>query len=56
MQVDFTEGRFSMKIDPTGGLLHSFIELNNLALSRFSPEERARIVGTRLASEALGAA
>jgi 5-methyltetrahydropteroyltriglutamate--homocysteine methyltransferase len=43
VQVDFTEGRFSMKIDPTGGLLHSFIELNNLALSRFSPEERARI-------------
>lgn len=43
VQVDFTEGRLSMKIDPTGGLLHSFIELNNLALSRFSPEERARI-------------
>jgi 5-methyltetrahydropteroyltriglutamate--homocysteine methyltransferase len=43
VQVDFTEGRFSMKIDPTGGLLHSFIELNNLALSRFSPAERARI-------------
>jgi 5-methyltetrahydropteroyltriglutamate--homocysteine methyltransferase len=43
VQVDFTEGRFSMKIDPSGGLLHSFIELNNLALSRFSAEERARI-------------
>jgi 5-methyltetrahydropteroyltriglutamate--homocysteine methyltransferase len=43
VQVDFTEGRLSMKIDLTGGLLHSFIELNNLALSRFSPEERARI-------------
>jgi 5-methyltetrahydropteroyltriglutamate--homocysteine methyltransferase len=43
VQVDFTEGRLSMKIDPTGGLLHSFIELNNLALSRFSPEERAHI-------------
>jgi len=43
VQVDFTEGRFSMKVDSSGGLLHSFIELNNLALSRFSPAERARI-------------
>ena len=32
-----------MKIDPSGALLHSFIDLNNLALSRFSAEERARI-------------
>ena len=30
-----------MKIDPSGQLLHSFIDLNNLALSRFSAEERA---------------
>jgi 5-methyltetrahydropteroyltriglutamate--homocysteine methyltransferase len=40
VQIDFTEGRLAMKIDPTGDLLHSFIDLNNLALSRFSPEER----------------
>jgi 5-methyltetrahydropteroyltriglutamate--homocysteine methyltransferase len=32
-----------MKIDPSGQLLHSFIDLNNLALSRFSPDERRRI-------------
>ena len=32
-----------MKIDPTGNLLNSFIDLNNLALARFSAEERARI-------------
>ena len=32
-----------MKIDPTGGLLHSFIKLNNLGLSRFTTAERARI-------------
>jgi 5-methyltetrahydropteroyltriglutamate--homocysteine methyltransferase len=32
-----------MKVDPSGLLLNSFIELNNLALSRFSPEERRRI-------------
>jgi 5-methyltetrahydropteroyltriglutamate--homocysteine methyltransferase len=43
VQVDFTEGRLAVKIDPTGHLLNSFIDLNNLALSRFSPEERTRI-------------
>ncbi|MEP7344562.1 MAG: 5-methyltetrahydropteroyltriglutamate--homocysteine methyltransferase, partial [Gemmatimonadaceae bacterium] len=43
VQIDFTEGRLALKIDPTGALLHRFIELNNLALSRFSVEERARI-------------
>jgi 5-methyltetrahydropteroyltriglutamate--homocysteine methyltransferase len=32
-----------MKLDPGGHLLHSFVELNNLALSRFTPAERARI-------------
>jgi 5-methyltetrahydropteroyltriglutamate--homocysteine methyltransferase len=43
VQVDFTEGRLAVKIDPSGNLLSSFIDLNNLALSRFSPEERRRI-------------
>ena len=43
VQIDFTEGRLAIKIDPTGNLLHSFIDLNNLALSRFTPEERSRI-------------
>jgi 5-methyltetrahydropteroyltriglutamate--homocysteine methyltransferase len=43
VQVDFTEGRLAMKIDPSGNLLNSFIDLNNLALSRFSAAERARI-------------
>src|SRR3989454_2796186 len=43
VQVDFTEGRLAVKIDPSGHLLNSFIDLNNLALSRFSPEERSRI-------------
>jgi hypothetical protein len=37
-QVDFTEGRLAVKVDKN--LLSSFIDLNNLALSRFSPEER----------------
>jgi 5-methyltetrahydropteroyltriglutamate--homocysteine methyltransferase len=43
VQVDFTEGRLAVKIDPSGHLLNSFIDLNNLALSRFTPEERKRI-------------
>jgi 5-methyltetrahydropteroyltriglutamate--homocysteine methyltransferase len=43
VQIDFTEGRLAVKIDPSGNLLHSFIDLNNLALSRFSAEERRRI-------------
>jgi 5-methyltetrahydropteroyltriglutamate--homocysteine methyltransferase len=39
VQVDFTEARQAVKLDPSGDLLNSFIELNNLALSRFTPEE-----------------
>ena len=43
VQVDFTEGRLAMKIDPSAELLRRFIELNNLALARFNPGERQRI-------------
>lgn len=43
VQIDFTEGRLAIKLDPSGHLLNSFIGLNNLALSRFSEEERRRI-------------
>jgi 5-methyltetrahydropteroyltriglutamate--homocysteine methyltransferase len=43
VQIDFTEGRFAVKLDPTGALLNSFIGLNNLVLSRFTDEERERI-------------
>jgi 5-methyltetrahydropteroyltriglutamate--homocysteine methyltransferase len=43
VQIDFTEGRLSLKIDPSGGLLQRFIELNNLVLCRFSEPEQARI-------------
>ena len=43
VQIDFTEGRLAIKIDPSGNLLSRFIDLNNLALSRFSTEERQRI-------------
>jgi 5-methyltetrahydropteroyltriglutamate--homocysteine methyltransferase len=43
VQVDFTEGRLAIKLDPSGDLLNSFIDLNNLALSRFSAAERKLI-------------
>ncbi|HEY6769905.1 MAG TPA: cobalamin-independent methionine synthase II family protein [Candidatus Sulfotelmatobacter sp.] len=43
VQIDFTEGRLAVKLDPSGELLNSFIGLNNLALSRFSAEDRQRI-------------
>jgi 5-methyltetrahydropteroyltriglutamate--homocysteine methyltransferase len=43
VQIDFTEGRLAVKLDPSGHLLNSFIDLNNLALSRFSDADRQRI-------------
>jgi 5-methyltetrahydropteroyltriglutamate--homocysteine methyltransferase len=43
VQIDFTEARLAVKIDPSGRLLHSFIDLNNMALSRFNLQERKRI-------------
>jgi 5-methyltetrahydropteroyltriglutamate--homocysteine methyltransferase len=43
VQLDFTEGRLALKLDPSCALLHSFIDLNNLALSRFSAAERRRL-------------
>lgn len=43
VQIDFTEGRLAIKLDRSGHLLNSFIDLNNLALSRFSAEDRGRI-------------
>jgi 5-methyltetrahydropteroyltriglutamate--homocysteine methyltransferase len=43
VQIDFTEARLALKIDPTGALLASFIDLNNLALSRLTPAERLRV-------------
>jgi 5-methyltetrahydropteroyltriglutamate--homocysteine methyltransferase len=43
VQIDFTEARFAIKIDPSGRLLANFISLNNLALARLSSAERARV-------------
>jgi 5-methyltetrahydropteroyltriglutamate--homocysteine methyltransferase len=43
VQLDFTEGRLSLKLDPSKGVLRSFIELNNTVLDRFSAEERSKL-------------
>jgi 5-methyltetrahydropteroyltriglutamate--homocysteine methyltransferase len=43
VQIDFTEARLSLKLDPSGGLLRSFIDLNNEVLDRFTPTEREQI-------------
>ncbi|WP_336517265.1 cobalamin-independent methionine synthase II family protein [Pollutibacter soli] len=43
VQIDFTEARLSLKLDPSGGILKAFIDLNNQVLSRFSEEERQLI-------------
>ena len=43
VQIDFTEARLSLKLDPSGALLNSFVEINNRVLEQFSDEERNRI-------------
>src|ERR1700727_1524395 len=43
VQIDFTEARLSLKLDPSGDLLRSFVTLNNQVLDRFTPAERRRI-------------
>jgi 5-methyltetrahydropteroyltriglutamate--homocysteine methyltransferase len=43
VQLDFTEGRLSLKLDPSGGVLASLIDLNNQVLERFTESERSRI-------------
>lgn len=43
VQVDFTEGRLALKLDPSGGLLNSFVDLNNRVFARFTAADRARI-------------
>lgn len=43
VQLDFTEGRLSLKLDPSKCVLRSFIEFNNTVLDRFSAEERSKL-------------
>jgi 5-methyltetrahydropteroyltriglutamate--homocysteine methyltransferase len=43
VQMDFTEGRLSLKLDPSGGVLKHFIDLNNQVFSRFTKEEQQKL-------------
>ncbi len=43
VQIDFTEGRLALKLDPSGGVLNAFVDLNNRVLANFSADERKRI-------------
>jgi len=43
VQVDFTEARLAVKLDPSKNLLKNFIDLNQRVLDRFSPEQRRKI-------------
>jgi 5-methyltetrahydropteroyltriglutamate--homocysteine methyltransferase len=43
VQLDFTEGRLSVKLDPSKQLLGQFIELNNRVLERFSESQRSQL-------------
>lgn len=43
VQIDFTEGRLSVKLDPSKQLLQHFIDLNNRVLVKFTADERRRI-------------
>jgi 5-methyltetrahydropteroyltriglutamate--homocysteine methyltransferase len=43
VQIDFTEGRLAVKLDPSLGLLGTFVALNNRVLDRFNDDERRRL-------------
>jgi len=43
VQIDFTEARLAIKLDPSKGLLKMFIALNNQVLDRFTEAEQKKI-------------
>jgi 5-methyltetrahydropteroyltriglutamate--homocysteine methyltransferase len=43
VQLDFSEGRLAVKLDPSGAMLDRFMLLNTRVLSRFTAAEQARI-------------
>ncbi len=43
VQIDFTEARLSLLLDPSKGLLDAFVDLNNQVLDRLADDERARV-------------
>ena len=52
VQIDFTEARLSLKLDPSGGLLDAFVDLNNRVLGglhgrRAGADRRPHVPGRR---------
>ncbi|MEB0261847.1 MULTISPECIES: cobalamin-independent methionine synthase II family protein [unclassified Mucilaginibacter] len=43
VQMDFTEGRLSLKLDPSGGVLKHFIAVNNQVFDRFSQQDQKKL-------------
>ena len=43
VQMDFTEGRLSLKLDPSGGVLKHFIDVNNQIFNRFSKNDQQKL-------------
>jgi 5-methyltetrahydropteroyltriglutamate--homocysteine methyltransferase len=43
VQMDFTEGRLSLKLDPSGGVLMHFIGVNNQVFDRFSQQDQQKL-------------
>ena len=43
VQIDFTEARLSLKLDPSKSLLDSFVDLNNRVLAQLTDDERSRV-------------
>jgi 5-methyltetrahydropteroyltriglutamate--homocysteine methyltransferase len=43
VQIDFTEARLSLKLDPSKGLLGSFVDLNNRVLDQLTEDERRQV-------------
>jgi 5-methyltetrahydropteroyltriglutamate--homocysteine methyltransferase len=43
VQIDFVDANLALRLDRSGALLSSFVDLNNLALSRFSDGEREHL-------------
>ena len=43
VQIDFTEARLSLKLDPSGGLLSAFVDLNNRVLAELTDAERRNV-------------
>jgi 5-methyltetrahydropteroyltriglutamate--homocysteine methyltransferase len=43
VQIDFTEARLSLKLDPSAGLLNQFVDLNNRVLDELTDDERRRV-------------